>query len=143
MAFITKDDFPPNVHTDILDALTRGNDDVITDNAARSIDEVKAYLNGRYDTNAIFSADGDNRNKYILRITTTIALYYIYLIHNPRKLHQAMVDEFERAIETLEKIQKGVINPEGLPLPANEEDANSGTGQSIQWGSDAALNSSW
>lgn len=142
MAFIEKTDFPANVHADILEALTRGNDDVITDNAERTVDEMKAYLNGRYDTTAIFAATGASRNKFLLRIGTTITLYYIYLVHNPRKLHQSLVNEYEHAIEILEKIQKGTVNPEGLPVPDTGDD-NSGNGAPVQWGSFPALGSDW
>jgi phage gp36-like protein len=143
MPFITKDDFPASVHADILDALTRSNDNVITDNASRTIDEMKAYLNGRYNTTAIFNAQGDSRNKYMLRLAISITLYYIFLVHNPRKMTQNIVEEYERSIEALEKIQKGSLNPEGLPLPDNPDNSNSGNGGPVQWGSMPAMGSDW
>jgi phage gp36-like protein len=143
MAFLLKEDFPASVHDDILDALTKGDDDVITDNIDRTIDEIKAYLNGRYDIVATFAAEGNDRNKFILRLANTISLYWIYCVHNPRKLTQVMVKNYEDALETLRGIQKGSINPEGLPLPANETDANSGTGAPIQWGGAEQQDNSW
>jgi Protein of unknown function (DUF1320) len=143
MAFITKSDFPANVHDDILEALTKGNDGVIATNADRTIDEMKAYLNSRYDVTAIFNAVGNARNKFMVRVATTITLYYIYLVHNPRKMHQTMVDEFERAIKTLEQIQKGIISPEGLPPITIDDGTNSGNGMPVQWGSIDNLKSDW
>lgn len=143
MAFLEKEDFPASVHTDILEALTKGDDDVITDNVARTVDEIKAYMNGRYDIAAVFATEGDARNKFILRLANTISLYWIYCVHNPRKLTQVMVKNYEDALETLKGIQKGTINPVGLPLPANETDANSGTGAPVQWGSGDQQNNDW
>ncbi|NNV54539.1 phage protein Gp36 family protein [Limnovirga soli] len=146
MSYITKQDFSSNIYVDILDALTKGDDTIITNIADRSTDEVKAYLNGRYDTANIFNKEGDERHKYILRICLTLCTYYLYLAHNPRKLTEVVTSEFERAIETLEKIQAGKINPEGLPLPvepATEIPGTTGGGQAMQWGSDEALGTSY
>ncbi|MGN7787410.1 phage protein Gp36 family protein [Niabella sp. 22666] len=144
MPFLSKEDFPASVHDDILNALTRSEDDVVTENVSRAIDEVAAYLNGRYDTTAIFAKTGNARNKFILRITNIMALYYTYLAHNPRKITQVMKDEFDRAIETLEGIQKGDINPVGLDTPPVEDpNATSGNGAPIQWGSSEPLGTDW
>lgn len=144
MAFIELTDFPASIHTDILNALTKDDNAVITDNVDRTIDEMKAYLNGRYDTVKVFNKTGNDRNKYILRLALSITIYYIYLVHNPRKLTQTIVDEFERALGTLEDIKLGNLNPEGLPFPAEEgTPINSGNGGPVQWGSDKALGSSW
>lgn len=146
MAFIELVDFPASIHDDILNALVKDIGKSITDNVDRTIDEMAAYLNGRYDTVAIFSATGDSRNKYMLRLALTITIYYIYLIHNPRKMTQTIKDEFERAIETLEGIRDGNINPVGLPVPETEvvdNDESNGDGSSMQWGSDIQLGTNW
>ena len=144
MAFIELEDFPASIHSDIRDALTKGNDQVITDNVDRTIDEMKAYLNGRYDTVNIFNKTGEERNKYILRLALTITVYYIFLVHNPRKMTQTIVSEFERALETLEDIKLGNLNPEGLPLPVEDDPTvTSGNGAPVQWGSADQLTSDY
>lgn len=143
MPFITKEDFDASVHEDILNALTKGNDDVITDNVANTIAEMESYLTGRYDVDNIFNKEGDQRNKFLLRIGLTLSKYYIYLAHNPRKLNSTMVAEFEKAIEDLEKIQAGKLTPKGLPTPQQEEGVNSGNGAPVQWGSQTNLGTSW
>lgn len=143
MAFITIDDFPASVHDDILTALIKGDQQKIDDNIDRSIDEMRAYLSGRYDNAKIFAKEGDERNKYLLRLALNITMYWIYKIHNPRKLTQHIVDDYERTLETLEKIQKGTINPEGLETPANPDDLDAGTGAPVQWGSTPQMGSEW
>jgi len=141
MAFLEKQDFTASIHEEILNALTRDNDDVIEDNVSRTVDEMKAYMNGRYDTTAIFNATGDDRNKFIVRLGLSISIYYICLAHNPRKLTQTILSEFERAIETLEKIQSGKVTPEGLPVPEPEEGTNSGG--PVQWGGMCPTITTW
>ncbi len=136
MAFIEKADFPATIHTEILNALTQGQDAVIDENVKRTIDEISAYLNGRYDTVNIFNKTGNARSMYVVRIAVTISTYYIFLAHNPRRMTEAMKYEFERAIDTLEKIQAGKISPVGLPTPAESDPpATSGDGAPIQYGS--------
>lgn len=140
MAFIELEDFPASIHTEIRDALTKGDDTVITDNVDRTIDEMKAYLNGRYDTVNIFNKTGNNRNKYILRLALSITVYYIFLVHNPRKMTSVIEKEYEKALERLEDIKLGNLNPEGLPTPAETDPpTSSGDGGPVQWGSDEPL----
>ncbi|MBS1641558.1 MAG: DUF1320 family protein [Bacteroidetes bacterium] len=142
MPFITKTDFDASVHEDILNALTKNNDDVITENANRAIAEMRAYLNGRYNNDAIFSAEGIERNSFILRIGLCIAKYYIFLTHNPRKITQSLKEEYDKAIEDLEKIQKGKLNPEGLPIPI-VTDTTQSNGFPMQWGSLTQTTDNW
>lgn len=144
MAFITEADFPASIRTDILNALTQGEETVFTDNVDRAIDEVKSYLNGRYDNLNIFNKTGNDRNKFVVRLCLQLAVYYLYLVGNPRKLSQPIVDNYNKTLEDLEKIQKGIINPDGLPVPTTTEETTSNSnGQSFQWGSDNALNMNW
>src|SRR5436189_3360627 len=140
MAYITKFDFGQAVHADILNALTKGDDTKIDGNINSTIDEMKGYLNGRYDVDAEFAKVDDARNKFLLRIGLDITTYYLYKIHNPRKMTQQVVTDFEKAIEDLEKIQAGKITPVGLsPVAESDPPINSGNGQPMQWGSDCQL----
>ena len=144
MPFIAKADFPQSVHDDILNALTKGDDSKITRNCESTIDEMKAYLNGRYDVDAIFDATGNDRNRFLLRIALSITLYFIYKIHNPRKLPEEIQTDYEKAMSDLEKIRDGELNPVGLPAPPTDQpEANSGNNDPVQWGSDDALENSY
>lgn len=144
MAYIEIDDFDQAVHEDILNALTKGDDDKITNNINSTIDEMKGYLNGRYDVNTEFSKTGNARNKFLLRIGLHLTTYYLYSIHNPRKITRTIELNSEKAVQDLEKIQSGKITPDGL-APINEADptASSGNGSPVQWGSDDQLISSY
>lgn len=141
MAFIEINDFDQAVHEEILNALTKSNDATITANINSAVDEMKGYLNGRYDVAVEFAKTADARNKFLLRIGLSIATYYIYSIHNPRKMTQVIKDNFDKAIEDLEKIQAGKLSPVGLAVPAGTE--TSGDGEPMQWGSEEALGSSY
>ena len=51
-----------------------------------AIDQIKSYLSGRYNVEAIFSATGEERNHFILMITIDIALYHLWSKQAPRKI---------------------------------------------------------
>ncbi len=136
MAYLTKDDFDQAVYADILEAITKGDDDAIDSNISSTIDEMKGYLNGRYDVAAEFAKTGNARNKFLLRVAINHCQYYLYSMHNPRKMTVIVKENWEKAIADLEKIQAGKLNPVGLaPIVADPVDSTSGNGDSVQWGS--------
>ena len=77
--------------------------------------EIASYLRPTYDTNAIFAAEGDSRNRLIVMYTCDIALYHM-VSAMPQKLGSEIRKErYERAVKWLEGVQAGKILPD---LPA-------------------------
>ncbi len=114
--FISKEDFDATVHRDILDALTRQDDAVVEICADRAISEMRCYLAGRYDCDAVFSATGTERNQLVLMMLTDMAVYHLFSIHNPQKLSQLRKDRYDRAVEWMEAVRRGNLSVDGLPL---------------------------
>ena len=54
--FINIEDYDASIHRDILDALTREDASLVEICEDRAIAEMRCYLSGRYDCEAIFSA---------------------------------------------------------------------------------------
>ena len=50
-----------------------------------------------------------------------IAVYHIFCIHNPHNMSQIRIDRYERAVEWLKGIQKGMIRVDGLPEMTPEQ----------------------
>jgi len=105
---------------------------------AMAIDQMKSYLNGRFDTDAIFSATGSQRNQAIVMYLADITLYHLFA-----KLPQRMGMEirqlrYETAIRWLEQVAAGKITP-SLPTLAVSDD-NPG---SILYGSDSPNSYNW
>jgi len=85
-----------------------------------AIEEVASYLRSRYDTEKTFSAEGADRNPLVLEITKDVALWQIIRLSNPDILHERVKDRYDRAIEWLDKVARGLISP-SLPIIQNEQ----------------------
>ena len=118
--FINIEDYDASIHRDILDALTREDASLVEICEDRAIAEMRCYLSGRYDCDAIFSASGDERHQLVLMMALDIAIYHIFSIHNPVKLSQLRKDRYERAIEWLKAVAAGTISIDGAPLATEE-----------------------
>lgn len=121
--FITISDYDATVHRDILDALTRDDPALPEICANRAIAEMRCYLSKRYDCDAIFSAQGEQRNQLVLMMALDIAIYHIFSIHNPQKLSQLRKDRYDRAVEWMRAVADEEISIEGVPLLSEEERA--------------------
>lgn len=118
--FININDYDASIHRDILDALVRQDESLVEICEDRAIAEMRCYLSGRYDCDAIFSAEGDNRHQLILMMALDITIYHIFSIHNPVKLSQLRKDRYERAVEWLKAVAAGTISINGAPLASQE-----------------------
>ena len=118
--FINIEDYDASIHRDILDALTREDASLVEICEDRAIAEMRCYLSGRYDCEAIFSASGEERHQLVLMMALDIAIYHIFSIHNPVKLSQLRKDRYVRAIEWLKAVAAGTISIDGAPLATEE-----------------------
>nr|DAD91196.1 MAG TPA: head to tail adaptor [Siphoviridae sp. ctu3K14] len=124
--FITPEDYDASIHREILDSLTRNDDAIIEICEDRAIKDMRGYLSTRYDVDAIFSAEGTDRNQLVLMIAVDIAIYHIFTTHNPQKMSQIRKDRYERAIEWLKLVAGFKTNIDGAPkLPKEEQKQNS------------------
>lgn len=118
--FIQTSDYNASIHREIIETITRGDDEVVEICEDRAVDEMRSYLSGRYDCNAIFAARGDERNTLILMMAIDITIYHIFSIHNPQKLSQVRVDRYNRAVEWLKAVAAGKVSIADAPLLPEE-----------------------
>ncbi len=120
--FIDIKDYDASIHREILDALVRDDEALVEICEDRAIAEMKCYLSRKYDVEAIFSAQGDERNQLILMEALDIAVYHIFSIHNPMKIASIRKDRYERAKEWLKAVAEEQITISDAPLlPAEEQ----------------------
>lgn len=119
--FINLQDYDASIHREILDSLTREDESIVEICEDRAIEEMRSYMSGRYDCDAVFGATGTDRSQLVLMMAIDIAIYHIFSIHNPQKLSQIRRDRYERAVEWLKQISHGDISVDGLPLAPEEE----------------------
>lgn len=81
---------------------------------------MEGYLRARYDTAKAFAQTGDKRNAMLVRVTVSIALFYL-----GQSLPQFMGNEqretmYNNAIAWLKDVQSGKAMPD-LPLYESED----------------------
>ena len=119
--FITKSDLFSSIREEDIDAITENDDATVEEAIDSAITEVESYLSARYDTDAIFDATGDDRNKLVKRLCINVAVYEIVAIAQPGIDMEDRKDRRDRAIKYLEKVQAGKANPK-LPVVLTSDD---------------------
>lgn len=118
--FIELSDYDASIHGEILNALTRNDNAVVEICEDRAIAEMSGYLSGRYDCGKLFTATGNDRNQLVLMMLLDITVYHIYCIHNPIKLSKMRKDRYDRAVEWMRAVKRG-MSIDGAPLLQKEE----------------------
>lgn len=113
--FITDQDYKVVIGDNALRVVSQTSEENRANAEAEAQEEIASYLRPIYDTNAIFAAEGDSRNRLIVMYTCDIALYHM-VSAMPQKLGSEIRKErYERAVKWLEGVQAGKIAPD---LPA-------------------------
>ena len=72
--FITEEDYRVVIGDTALKVVSQASDDVRANAEQEAVEEISGYLRPTYDTFAIFSAEGDNRNRLVVMYAADIAL---------------------------------------------------------------------
>ena len=90
-----------------------------------AISEITSYLNGKYDTVAIFNAIGDARNILIVEHCKSIAVWYIIRKSNADILFEKAKIYYDNAITWLQNVagvgESGKSIAPDLPLKREED----------------------
>lgn len=124
--FILKEDLGTALYSYQIEEITEGNDDIVLQAIASAETEVKSYLTAnnkrewrdgrlRYDVKKIFGQRGAERNALLVSHTATIAKWYIVDLCNADIIYQHAKERYDRAIEYLQKINKGEVSLGNIP----------------------------
>lgn len=114
--FLEKPDYSTSINIAVIDAMTAGDDAILNELTMEAVEEMKSYLNSRYEVQPIFDAGGDERNKTIAMYCKDIALYHLYSINSLSSIPETRVNRYNKALSWLQDVSDQKINPEGLPL---------------------------
>ena len=106
--YLTKEELKTVATKEVIDLITQGDEQIVTEIIAESIDLIASYLYKYYDTEAIFAKEGDERSKILLKYIKDIVIHEIY-IRRTKNLNQVAKLRYDEAILWLEKIAKGEI----------------------------------
>ena len=139
--FITDEDYKVVIGDQALKVISQVSE-INRENAEKeAIEEISSYLRPKYDTEAVFQAQGNERNRLIVMYTADCALYHM-CASIPQKMGMEIRKErYERAIKWLEGVQAGKIIPD-IPL-AIDPDSGEPTGIPFIYGSQPPLKHNW
>jgi phage gp36-like protein len=120
--FLSDEDYKVVIGDAALKVISQTSDDNRRNAEMEAIEEISGYLRPAYDTAAIFSAEGEARNRLLVMYTADIAIYHM-IASQPQKFgSEVRKERYERAIKWLEGVQSGKIIPD-LPTPNVYDDA--------------------
>ena len=114
--FLDKADYSTSINIAVIDSLTGGDDSIINTLSEEAVEEMKSYLNSRYEVQPIFDAGGDERNKTLMMYAKDIALYHLYSINTLSSMPETRMNRYKKALSWLQDVSEQKINPEGLQL---------------------------
>lgn len=117
--FITDEDYKVVIGDQALKVVSQVSQENRTNAETEAMEEIAGYLRPKYNTEAVFSAAGTDRNRLVVMYTCDIALYHM-AASTPQKMGMEIRKErYERAVKWLEGVQAGKIVPD-LPLAMDE-----------------------
>ncbi len=134
--FLKEEDLPSVIYSYQIEQITEGNTAIVLTALAAAEEECRSYLtpnymneylDGRliYDTKAIFSATGDQRNPLILQQCIVLAKWHLVILCNADVIYEQAKERYDRATEWLGKLAEGIVNLDTLPtldIVKNDED---------------------
>ncbi|CAA0158821.1 phage protein Gp36 family protein [Tenacibaculum maritimum] len=122
MGFITQTDYTSLIRKEVKNILLEDYSDTKLHGAEQmAISQVKNYLSGKYDVNAIFMATGASRNSHIIMIVIDCTLYHLYTSTVPDKMPQTRANRYQDAIDWLKAEKSSVTASADLPQKTDEK----------------------
>lgn len=139
--FLNESDFKVVIGAKAFEIISQSEDSNIEQAEAMAREEIAGYLRPKFDTEAIFSATGEERNKLIVMFCVDIALNHMASSLPGKMGAEAREARYKRAVEWLASVQKGAVVPD-LPVILSPETGEM-AGGSTAWGSENRNDNSW
>lgn len=140
--FIDNEDYKVVIGDAALKVISQASPDTVTNAEAEAIEEMAGYLRPVYDTDAIFSATGNSRNRLVVMYAADIVLYHLTASQPQKMGSEIRKERYERAIRWLEGVQAGKIIPD-LPLAGSDAAGDGASGFGTSFRSSPKLRHDW
>lgn len=138
--FINKEDYKVVIGDSAFKVISQADPEIVANAEFEAVEEVAGYLRPVYDTDTIFSASGDDRNRLVVMYTADIALYHMSAALPQKMGTEIRKERYDRAIKWLEGVQSGKIVPD---LPVLEVADGNGAAIGTSFRSAPRLNHDW
>jgi phage gp36-like protein len=135
MTYITEEDYKTHIRDKRLEQLIDDDPTLLDEAEGTALAVVSDALYSRYDVDAIFALEGEERHKQVVRWVLVLALYYLHERLPDRLIPERIVKNHDDTLKVLTDIEDGKKSTL-LPLLAAPE----GYGQTskFRWGSKRA-----
>lgn len=117
--FITDEDYGVVIGEQALKVVSQVSEENRVNAETEAVEEIASYLRPKYDTAAVFSASGSDRNRLVVMYVCDIAIYHMSASAPQKMGMEIRKERYERAVKWLEGVQAGKIVPD-LPLAIDE-----------------------
>src|SRR5690606_428487 len=109
-------DFKTHLYPELQTAIDRGDNTILQEAIEAAEGEAKGYLS-YYDTDTLFSAEGDARDAALMLFLKDIAIWHFILLANPNTDLELRKTRYDDAKKWLRDVQKGHVVQKEWPLP--------------------------
>jgi phage gp36-like protein len=120
MPYLTTHELTSHLHEDVIDEISREDTSKLTTAIAAAVSEMRGYLSF-YDVPVILATTGVNREPILLLYTKDIAVWHFIQLANANVEMELRKIRYDRAIQWLKDVQKGIIVP-NLPILTNADE---------------------
>lgn len=120
MPFITVEEMKTVIYEHVMDDISASDDATVLQCIEAAVGEMKSYLASRYNTAAIFSATGTDRDPLVLENTKVIAVWNLIRLSNSEMIYDQWRERYDRVTDFMKQVAKGEITPE-IPIATDEE----------------------
>lgn len=124
MAYLLKGDLTPPMYPEIIDTITREDEDIVTKCIAKGIAEAKSYL-VRFNLVALFGTADDEptvEDENLKSMVKDLICWQLIKLANPNIDLKLFRTNYEDAIAWFDKVKKSQLCPEGWSYAT--DDAN-------------------
>lgn len=108
------------MYVHIVEEITEGDEQIVLQAIEAAVEEVRSYLQPRYDTDRIFAAEGSERNALVLENTKIVTVWNLIKLSNVETIYEIWKERYDRVIKYLEGVAAGTRTP-SLPLLTDEK----------------------
>lgn len=131
MIYLEKEYLQTHIFERLLEESSGDYMDMLDNAEAEQIGVIKSMLAGRYDVSLIFNEDAPIINEVLKRILSKLVIYDAVRRNAARKVPTDYKEEYEWAMDMLEKLSTGKVVLDDLPKPPLNPD---GTSKTTLWG---------
>lgn len=113
---ITIAEFKKVIYPEAADEISRNDDADVQAAIDCAVDEARGYLAARYDVALLFQLATSANYPKLKTVVGDIAAYHFIRVCNVTIDYEVRMKRYDDAIEYLESVQKGKINPPAWPL---------------------------